>query len=240
MTSPNTAPPHLPWSEALRAVKDVTVDSFDAVLRKSAMALVIFQAPWCAQCKQMAPDVAQVAAAFRSAVIVARVDAEGNDELLDRFDVASYPRILWFDGSNEWPFFASEVRKPEVYHGAKTFKAMATFLEARSGVRAGAREQPAEPPPPPEPPPPSAPPGPPPPLALPPHACSSSRWCTPRACATSATTRTSATPTAARTSSACRRAGACRIGTATATRSSPGSMAADLRRASGTDSSVQI
>ena len=135
MTSPNTAPPHLPWSEALRAVKDVTVDSFDAVLRKSAMALVIFQAPWCAQCKQMAPDVAQVAAAFRSAVIVARVDAEGNDELLDRFDVASYPRILWFDGSNEWPFFASEVRKPEVYHGAKTFKAMATFLEARSGVR---------------------------------------------------------------------------------------------------------
>jgi thiol-disulfide isomerase/thioredoxin len=172
MTSPNTAPPHLPWSEALRAVKDVTVDSFDAVLRKSAMALVIFQAPWCAQCKQMAPDVAQVAAAFRSAVIVARVDAEGNDELLDRFDVASYPRILWFDGSNEWPFFASEVRKPEVYHGAKTFKAMATFLEARSGVRAGAREQPAEPPPPPEPPPPSAPPGPPPPLALPPHACS--------------------------------------------------------------------
>ena len=158
MGSPNTAPPHLPWSEALRAVKDVTVDSFDAVLRKSAMALVIFQAPWCAQCKQMAPDVAQVAAAFRSAVIVARVDAEGNDELLDRFDVASYPRILWFDGSNEWPFFASEVRKPEVYHGAKTFKAMATFLEARSGVRAGAREQPAELPPPPEPPPPSAPP----------------------------------------------------------------------------------
>ena len=34
MSTPN-APPHLPWSDALRLVRDVSADSFDAVLRKA-------------------------------------------------------------------------------------------------------------------------------------------------------------------------------------------------------------
>jgi thiol-disulfide isomerase/thioredoxin len=102
-------------------------------------ALVAFVAPWCAHCKALRAPFERVAEGFDQQIVVAGVDA-AESELLDRFDIDSFPQLLWFDGSSTYPYRASEAR-PERYSGPRTFDAMTAFLEERSGVRSRERSQ---------------------------------------------------------------------------------------------------
>jgi thiol-disulfide isomerase/thioredoxin len=155
-------------AEAVAATVVLHADDFDRVLRAHRRALVLFHAPWCAHCRALAPTFEALVGAFDGTVLFARVssDGDGNHELLDRFDVNSYPALLWYDGTTAWPPFASEA-KPDVYRGEHTFEPLATFVEQRGRLRrrvpppAAPVDEPSPPPPPRDPPP----------FTLPRHAC---------------------------------------------------------------------
>ena len=102
------------------------------------MAFIAFTAPWCMHCRALAPEFARVSAAFdggadQPKIVVAELAESHDRELLDRFEIDSFPQLLWFDASDIYPYYATEGR-PESYTGARTFDAMAAFIEERSGV----------------------------------------------------------------------------------------------------------
>jgi len=102
------------------------------------MAFIAFTAPWCMHCRALAPEFARVSAAFDGGadepqIVVAELVESDDRELLDRFEIDSFPQMLWFDASGIYPYYATSAR-PEPYTGARTFDAMAAFIEERSGV----------------------------------------------------------------------------------------------------------
>ena len=95
-------------------------------------------------CRALAPEFLRVWEAFDGGadepqIIVAELaesdrGPHSDRELLDRFEIDSFPQLLWFDASGIYPHYATTAR-PEPYTGARTFDAMAAFIEERSGVR---------------------------------------------------------------------------------------------------------
>ena len=107
--------------------------SFEKGLRSTPWALVLFHTSWSPHSRVLLAEMERVAASFRDrGVLFASVRADDHSELLDRFDIAAFPTLLWFDGSSKWPFYASEA-KPHKYDGEKTHEAILTFCERRSG-----------------------------------------------------------------------------------------------------------
>jgi protein disulfide-isomerase-like protein len=70
--------------------------SFDGELARYKHMLVEFYAPWCGHCKQLAPHWARAATQIKSEVPgvgVAKVDAEKNTGLQERFEIQGFPTI---------------------------------------------------------------------------------------------------------------------------------------------------
>jgi protein disulfide-isomerase A1 len=76
--------------------------------------LVDFYAPWCGSCKKLQPiydEAAQELAGTHLKRYLAKVDVTKNPELEARFQIQSYPTLLWFVKG-----------KPKEYTGGKQNK----------------------------------------------------------------------------------------------------------------------
>jgi len=88
MTADATALPH---------VFDATADNFEAeVLQKSLQTpvLVDFWAEWCGPCKQLAPVLEKLAGDYHGAFVLAKVDADKEQQLAGAFQVRSIPTVF--------------------------------------------------------------------------------------------------------------------------------------------------
>ena len=78
------------------AVKTITSANFEAeVLNAKEPVLVDVWAPWCGPCKMLSPivdEVAEEAVGFS----VGKVNADANQELVNRFHIMSIPTLLVF------------------------------------------------------------------------------------------------------------------------------------------------
>ena len=82
---------------------DVATEAqFDHLARMSAVPVVVdFWAPWCGPCRQVAPEVAKVAANARGRFVVAKVDTELLPALGQRFGIQSIPTMTVYHRGNE-------------------------------------------------------------------------------------------------------------------------------------------
>ena len=69
--------------------------NFDETISANKVVLVDFWATWCGPCRMLAPVLDQVAAEV-SDVCIAKVDVDENQELAQRFNVASIPTLVYF------------------------------------------------------------------------------------------------------------------------------------------------
>ncbi len=69
--------------------------NFDETIASNKVVLVDFWATWCGPCKMLAPVLDQVAAEVPNACI-AKVDVDQNQELAQRYNVASIPTLIYF------------------------------------------------------------------------------------------------------------------------------------------------
>lgn len=74
---------------------DFDVESFDNAI-KEGVVLVDFWASWCGPCKMMAPNVEQIADAYKDRVVVGKVNVDDHPSLAERFGIMSIPSLLIF------------------------------------------------------------------------------------------------------------------------------------------------
>ena len=130
----------LPISAGLHAAppSDVVVldsDNFDR-MTKEGIWFIKFYAPWCGHCKRMAPVWEQLAQKMREEggkIRVAKVDADGETEIGERFAIQHYPTLKVYEGGKTTDYkgdtsldslhrFASDyLSRPQDTNNAKAF-----------------------------------------------------------------------------------------------------------------------
>jgi len=106
----------------------LTKDNFDdIVLSPTKNVLVEFYAPWCGHCKSLAPIYEKVGATFKNEpnCIVAKLDADAEKSLAQRFDVSGYPTIK---------FFSKDNKDGEEYNSGRSEQDFIDFLNKKCGT----------------------------------------------------------------------------------------------------------
>ena len=77
---------------------NINAESFEAAVTKSPVPVIVdFWANWCPPCKMLSPVLDEIAREKEGAVRVAKVDADENRDLLNRFGIRSLPTLLFFN-----------------------------------------------------------------------------------------------------------------------------------------------
>lgn len=100
------------------------LDNFDDVVAEQPdMPMIVkFYAPWCFHCQGLAPkweQVAKRASEEGKMWRVGKVNADSEEELANRFQIASYPTI----------YVVQQGKEPQMYNGARSVEAIMEFMD---------------------------------------------------------------------------------------------------------------
>lgn len=71
--------------------------SFDVVVLENPMpVLVDFWAPWCAPCREIAPTLDELATEYAGRLLIAKIDADHEPELVAQYGIRSVPTLMLF------------------------------------------------------------------------------------------------------------------------------------------------
>jgi thioredoxin 1 len=76
------------------APKGMTKADFEKLLQTKKTVLVDFFAIWCGPCKKMKPDLDQMESTMKDNLVIVRIDADQNPELLKKLGVESLPTMM--------------------------------------------------------------------------------------------------------------------------------------------------
>ncbi len=97
-------------------VMDVTDQSFQDVLQLSTVVPVIVDiwAEWCGPCKQLSPILEQLTAEYDGRVVLAKVDADTNPQLVQAFQAQSIPTVAALIGGRPLGLFVGALPEAQV------------------------------------------------------------------------------------------------------------------------------
>lgn len=75
------------------ATTDMSLVEFQKLLLTDKYVLVDFYATWCGPCKQMEPDLEDIAETMKDKVIVIRIDVDKNPTISQHFEIESLPTL---------------------------------------------------------------------------------------------------------------------------------------------------
>ena len=117
------------WEGNKGNVVHLTGDTFDELREEYPRMMTMFYAPWCGHCKNLKPDWAKVSEELKpifeemegdDEVVMAGADCTaGGSEICGKYQVNSYPTLMYFPDSHS---------EPEKYEDARTSKALKKFL----------------------------------------------------------------------------------------------------------------
>ncbi|OEI69474.1 tetratricopeptide repeat protein [Curtobacterium sp. ER1/6] len=97
-------------------VLDVTDQTFQDVLQLSSVVPVIVDiwAEWCGPCKQLSPILERLTAEYDGRVVLAKVDADTNPQLVQAFQAQSIPTVAAVIGGRPLGLFVGALPEAEV------------------------------------------------------------------------------------------------------------------------------
>lgn len=97
-------------------VLDVTDQTFQDVLQLSSIVPVIVDiwAEWCGPCKQLSPILEQLTAEYDGRVLLAKVDADTNPQLVQAFQAQSIPTVAALIGGRPLGLFVGALPEAQV------------------------------------------------------------------------------------------------------------------------------
>ncbi len=97
-------------------VLDVTDQTFQDVLQLSSVVPVIVDiwAEWCGPCKQLSPILEQLTAEYDGRVLLAKVDADTNPQLVQAFQAQSIPTVAAIIGGRPLGLFVGALPEAQV------------------------------------------------------------------------------------------------------------------------------
>lgn len=75
---------------------NITDQSIDRAIAESHILMIDFWAPWCGPCRALAPVVAEIADEYEGRVVVAKYNADENEEATVKFGIRGIPALLYF------------------------------------------------------------------------------------------------------------------------------------------------
>lgn len=83
------------------ALQNLTEATFDEAVKQAPLAIVDVWATWCGPCKMMGPVIGKLAEDYDGKVLVGKVDADEEMDLVQRFGIASIPTLIIFKNGEE-------------------------------------------------------------------------------------------------------------------------------------------
>ena len=99
----------------------LTVDNYDElVTQTNDMYLIEFYAPWCDHCRKLAGVWAELAKWLKGEVKVAKCNAEENRSLGNKFNVPSFPTLIFInpDDRDDWEKYEGQRQLNDLYEAA--------------------------------------------------------------------------------------------------------------------------
>ena len=94
------------------AVKEITLQQYQALIHSDKLVLVDFYADWCAPCQKMKPFLDEISKEMKDKVVIVRIDADTNKTLTKFLKVDALPVLnLYKDNKLVWSYkeFISKV-----------------------------------------------------------------------------------------------------------------------------------
>lgn len=102
----------------------VSEDNFDDLVLNSKVPVVVdFWAPWCSPCKQLMPILDDTAETYQDEVVIAKVNADENPEIVGKYHVRGLPTVILFSDGEE----------RERFSGLQTKSRIAAFIDRNLG-----------------------------------------------------------------------------------------------------------
>jgi hypothetical protein len=81
---------------AANAPVNITDDDFDLAVNRGGLVMVVFWAPWCDPCNDIAPVLEGLAADYGDALTIAKINVDDNQQKSTEFDVRVIPTLVLF------------------------------------------------------------------------------------------------------------------------------------------------
>lgn len=123
-------------AHALHAV-ELTPTTFDEVVfNPNKNVLVEFFAPWCGFCKRLAPDYDKAAKDFERdpEVVLAQVDADKYRDLGERFEIQSFPTLLFFPALTPAEQTEGKVKTSHPFNGDRSEDGLVQYVNSYAGT----------------------------------------------------------------------------------------------------------
>ncbi len=96
-------------------IKELTSANFDeAISQATTPVLVDFYTPWCGPCKMIAPVLEELAEEMQGKVMFAKVNADAEIDVANRFGVRMFPTMLVFKGNEVVETIIGLTSKPDL------------------------------------------------------------------------------------------------------------------------------
>ena len=99
------------------ATADMTLEEFQKLLQTDKYVLVDFYATWCGPCKQMEPDLKDIAETMKDKVVLVRIDVDKHPTISKHFEIESLPTIqIYKDQKLVWEDIGYKTKKQLLNH----------------------------------------------------------------------------------------------------------------------------